>query len=898
MKSSLLIALFLAAAALAATEGATCTTRTAISSATVAEEQSVQTPASTAYPTPTPAPSPTRTAVQALSPGSAPTPTPSLSSLEKVINDRISSGNGINVSLPKVYDDTLLQQMLEGAEARLASMQVLNQAGVSGAIGSVSGATQQISSFGLNLQGIMPQIATTTNGPTSSTSVTSAIPGQTNPIQGGTTTVTTNTLPNQSVVTTVVPPAPATAPAPSTSLPSTYSVSASSVLNEQMQLTSEIAGLRLLLEGSLTDRYVTTNYGTFVRPKTTLGFNITLDPGKQYKDAVAVVEVVVSSPPGVSGDDIRPAITALLPREKTYNVAAINDRSTSIGAGVVTQVFGVSGSWLGGRKTYYLVKDQDTLAMPFKVDDPAQVGFDWEFKPVLGRSYVDTQSRDNFVQVAFPTFPDTTEFGTVTVSTYWRRYDRDKGVTKEVIPNSLRVVCTCAPIKKPSLLSNSRVFNVANVQDLGGGQMLVNLGESFLKGTYVRIGSSVITQGPNLSLEDKRMRFIAPISDLATKRVFLVARDGAEIPLEIGSSALPCNQGLKVKDVDIKTADAANSLVKIKINDSCFIESFNGTTRVEVPPLLIVVGGKVFGHKDAPIQRDAKSNTLAALIPTSLLMANPEIIVETLFHNDRYRDTYDVHDKFQQQGGLTDYMLGQSERLVLIGQREANAKPQDIEADDPPPTQAGSASPKRTKPTLTKAKTTKPGPAAVKKTAGSSASARASKSQSNYEFLLYGNRLDHVKVLAPDGVNLTPIGGRTEDGATLARLELSPGQVKTQKYLVLQRCDDRPFLVQIPDITPSAPGGSPDLKPAERLTVGADQIVVNGDIKDLTKVTFNGKQIALEKDGDGKSVTLKGLSAGGVTATATIKTLIFWFGDKKVEVKIEVVTAKVETVGK
>jgi hypothetical protein len=311
----------------------------------------------------------------------------------------------------------------------------------------------------------------------------------------------------------------------------------------------------------------------------------------------------------------------------------------------------------------------------------------------------------------------------------------------------------------------------------------------------------------------------------------------------------------------------------------------------------MVVGSKVFGHKDAPIQRDAKCNTLTALIPTSLLMANPEITVETLFHNDNYHYTKDIHDKFQQHGGLNDYMLGQSERLVLLGQREEKPKQQDIEADDPPPTQGKLTKRNLTKPKLTRRKLAKPNPAEAKKAKPPSAGAGREKPQPIYEFLLFGNRLDGATILEPKGVGLEYIGG-AGDRATLAKLELTGDQVKTRKYIVLKHENDRPFLVQIPAIDPSAAGGSSDLKPAERLTIGADQIVVSGDIKDLTKVTFNGSPIALIKGDDGKSVTLKGLSTSGVTATTGTKTLVFWFGDKQVEVKVEVVTAKLETVAK
>src|SRR5687768_12964138 len=73
--------------------------------------------------------------------------------MEKKIEERDKGLNGIQVGEPKVYDDSLLQQMLNSAQARLAAIQLLDQSGVVAKIGAVTGASQQISSFGLNVQG-------------------------------------------------------------------------------------------------------------------------------------------------------------------------------------------------------------------------------------------------------------------------------------------------------------------------------------------------------------------------------------------------------------------------------------------------------------------------------------------------------------------------------------------------------------------------------------------------------------------------------------------------------------------------------------------------------------------------------------------------------------------------
>ena len=123
-----------------------------------------------------------------------------------------------------------------------------------------------------------------------------------------------------------------------------------------MQLTYEIANYNLLIGGPLNDHVTRVRRSngqlwTMDKPHLTLGFPIAINPDKRFKDAVAVVEVEVETLPDALNDE-PPSISALLPREKTYNVAAIKDHSGQIGAGVVTQVAGVSGSYLFGRKTF------------------------------------------------------------------------------------------------------------------------------------------------------------------------------------------------------------------------------------------------------------------------------------------------------------------------------------------------------------------------------------------------------------------------------------------------------------------------------------------------------------------------------------------------------------------
>lgn len=786
------------------------------------------------------------------SPTPSPTSTPVIkrpeipSESEDSVNTRNRNSNGIEVGEPKVYDDTVLQQMLQSAEAKLAAMQVLDQGALATKLGSVTGASQQTSSVGLNIMGpSVPQTVTTANAPTGSTVTTQG--------QSGISTVTTNALPVSGVVSTLgqMNPPTATAPAPTTSMPSSFSVSSSSILGEQMQLTYEIANLRLLLEGSLTDRWDKSKKN--VKPRVTIGFPIALAADKRYKDAVAVVEIELQNQSNTNEQLGKPAIAALLPREKTYNVAAISDKSTSIGGGVATQLLGGSVSWLRGRKTYYLVQDQDTLASVFTPASAESLGFLWQFRPVLGQRYIRSQMTQTFVQVTFDKPASTDVFGFACVRTYWRKYDRSKSILGEVIPGSLKNCTALASIPGYRLVpeANEIPLNTSHLEDQSNGQMIVNVPGSYLSGTAIRIGPAILSQGsPNFTANQQTIRFAASVSDLATKKVTMVGRDGNEIPLLMARQN--CDKALNVEpaDVQIHTFDQSNSLVTVRVNDPCFLDTTN-------PPLLFVLGARVFGYGDAPIERHKDDQNrvgyLTALVPNSVLLAAPELIVKALFQDKKYEARVALSEIIRQAETIrtqdSDFLFSQTERLVFIGQDPQTSK---------------------------------------------------------YEFLLYGNRLTNAVVLRPEcsvaelnGAKVcVPLGrvGRDEDVDSLRRIELSAAQLNTQKYLMLQRSDERPFTIQIPSL--DSKDLNTDFKPTERVTVGTDEVAISGEVKDLTRVTFNGNPVSAQKAADNKSVTLKGLNVAGITTTATTKIVVFWFNEKKAEVKIEVINSKIETVPK
>lgn len=584
----------------------------------------------------------------------------SASTPEQDIERRRHNEKGISVDDPKVYDDSLLQQMLQAAEAKLGAMQVLDQAGVASRIGALSGATQRVSAVGVNLQTpSVPGVTTTDKGETGTTVTTTTRAENAGVKSSSDVTAQTTGAAAQDVVTTApafAPPAMLT-PAASTTLPTTIGISASDALNEQMQLTYEIANLRLLLEGALSDHVMVVEGKPYVKPRTTLGFPITIDADKRFKGAVAIVEVEIDPAGGFQSQNT--TITALLPREKTYNVAAITDSTTSIGAGVATSVVGISGSWLRGHKTYFVTQDQDTVASTFTPSDRRGVGFRWQFRPVLGKASVRSGLKQTFVQLAFPHPLDADVFGTARIRTYWVKYDEKKGTLGEIVKDSLREQ-RLSTITRGTLATNPIEFNNASLQDLGGGQMMVTVQGRFLTGTYIRIGSTILREGaPNTLFEHFGIKFTASIADLANKDVAIVARDGREQRLTTSAMRVT-DDGRVIEAILPKTVEPAvtglddgNVLLTVDVDEV--------VARVAPPPLLIV-GGRVFGYSDAPVERQGMRMT--AVMPASLVLANPNVTVTHLFAAKPVPPA-----KIDGLGRLS-----RSERLVLLEQGKDSSR--------------------------------------------------------------------------------------------------------------------------------------------------------------------------------------------------------------------------------
>ncbi len=490
--------------------------------------------------------------------------------------------------------------------------------------------------------GTNPNTVSTVGGTTSSQNQTTTT-GTNNVQVTGPSTQLTTTANNQTVTTgpslqTVTTQAATTPTVPTITpstlaLPSSYSPGASAILNEQLELTYEITGYELLLEGALSDHYarVLRTDGSVeqrVRPRATIGVPITISPGKSDREAVAEVILEVSADPQ---SHETPIVTAILPRDKTYNVASITDKSVSIGGAVATQVISLGASALWGHKSYFVVQDQDTVALQFPTSESRVARFGWQIRPVLGQKVVTSGMRNCFVQLAFADRENVPVYGQVRVTTVWKKYDTKRGIVLGEIPGTRVESAQTFDIPRFQL---TPVLGPVSYEDNADGTVTVavgSLGGAFLDGTFAKVGGLTFVPGINGTVQDPSgIRFALPAILLATHNGYVVDRSG-----EATEIVDPPVQGLKVAEClgigAITTSPAGAGLTKltipIAITDSQTCKPGGSVT--EGKDLVAVVGNQVFGLRNLPFF-SATKDAISFMVPTGLLQNSRHVTVKRL----------------------------------------------------------------------------------------------------------------------------------------------------------------------------------------------------------------------------------------------------------------------------
>jgi hypothetical protein len=249
--------------------------------------------------------------------------------------------------------------------------------------------------------------------------------------------------------------------------------------------------------------------------------------------------------------------------------------------------------------------------------------------------------------------------------------------------------------------------------------------------------------------------------------------------------------------------------------------------------LLLEIGGKVFGLKDAPVRREevATGAIITATVPTALLVTNPRVRVFVPFWSDVDGNGAHCYDA---TFSLANYFSPDSttERLVLVS----------VDADG------------------------------------------------NAVYLLYGSGLENAKLLVPEQDASLEALDKISSGR-IRVLRIKKSALQTTKKVVLQKADaQRPLLLDLPDAKPAPPKvsvDSPVIQNTNELDVSAEQAA------DISAVKLDDKKLQW-KPVDKGTIHLFNLKADGVTSEQKSREITLEYKNGvKATLKFEVVAARI-----
>jgi hypothetical protein len=600
--------------------------------------------------------------------------------------------NGIVVGQTKLFDERSLALMLQSVQARLANRDFFDQGSIAAAIGKMQGARLDTSSFGLNLTTTpLPGIATTTNTGTTTT-LTDIVTQPTSPANQPTPfpgiVTTTNAVTPNTVTQTITQPSVTSAAAtlaPQTSaiaFQPPFGLAPQTLLAQQLELTHDLENYRMLLEGSLTDRIInargfgsdgaTVNY-VGPRVRAVAGFQISIDSLKQYENAVAEVEITVTTvnPPDPGGPN-PPSVVMLLPQENNYNVATVTKNSNQFGFGVAIQPINLGVAMQNQKETLYLVQDTDTIAFqrerPKSISaapDPKSVTLGWQFRPVLGQKTVKAGQRQVFAVLALPIADGFGYEATVEAHTHWRRYNSRNKSVGEVINGSASTQDLTNLVIPATFVNGEPLQPVplsVKSMDVGQGNVLVTVaGSYFLHGTAIVIGDQIIDNAEKgLFLQGERdFRWLVSGRRLAfVDDPFIAGRFGSPVELRDPILANPVDAfllgRLTISNVTVTPQDAQNSELVATVVHTVPAPPAPGGMAVPPPQenLVLLVGEKTYGFSDAPLRATSMTGVAAGgatarrtyqlevVVPTRLLQVAGKVVVKRLFFGPRFRAEY------------------------------------------------------------------------------------------------------------------------------------------------------------------------------------------------------------------------------------------------------------------
>lgn len=497
-----------------------------------------------------------------------------------------SQPNGISVGKPKVFDNRTLTLMLESLSQTLQgiqSQQFADQKALADALTAIQGSSSTDVNSAFSILGAATPA--TDNTVTHNTGLVN---------DTGTSLPDTITTIAKTTQASTVPVAPTlTDPTPFTGFTPKFGTSAGDLLSDSVNLNYQIFNLRMILERSLSDRLIDDG----ARMQAVLGFNVTIDPPRTAVDSVAVVEITIES------DKADLALVALMPQEKTYNAATLSTKSNAFGGSAMVNMIQVGVNTRRRAQTFYLYRDNDTIAYERMGSRDNELVFGWMFRPVLGRRAVSPGFRQLFAVAALPG-PDCQDEKKcpaqslkAKVRTFWKKYDGDTltsfesadakraarfryaatfGLTRPEIFQSRYVnerTYGNIPVKTTTAYETQLGPKVSSVtwSPVGAKHALITAkGENFFTGTKVVLGDKTYTAAEGLVLKSNdSFELIAPMDALSTATPVISGRYGTAVQL-LANDPVPQSLGAFIDGAEIRPPIAGMQTINIHLRSRAF----------------------------------------------------------------------------------------------------------------------------------------------------------------------------------------------------------------------------------------------------------------------------------------------------------------------------------------
>jgi len=556
----------------------------------------------------------------------------------KVIpQNSLPAGASIAVGHPEVFDNAQLQTSLDTLRGQLAGLGIVDTSTLTGALGAVQGTSLSQTNFSAQLVG------------RATPSVTSVVPSISAPaVQDKSDTVTT-TRASQTPAVPAAASAPAAPTLPAVTSDAIGLIEKQMQLESQLQGYELLLGgsdfARYTISGLAKDRVVIgfpitisaqDQHKNMAAEVEFTYFPPNANQFKDYRDCTqealhgraAPQENRFSIGDGTNAQsacreqEATPTIINILPTERSYNVVGVSSKSTSFGAAAIVGTVSLGAAGGSSKQTQYLLAQQDTVALQGEgtavcaagptqvppitvgtqpgpgetivydpldvehcVDGSRGVRFKWQFRPVLGESFVRPGRRVTFVQLAIPNVrrPYPNYGGIIYVRKTWKPIDTDTGVVKEASPATPEPTDTPGPVFSMKYVLghtfiSSEVSSVA-ISDLGSGSVLLSLRGTYLTGARVRIAGTILdTSSPGFIADYNSLQFVTTVQALAQAGATLISSEGVESPInissvckswdEIGECVLDAAQNsgkLEITRVSVSPVSDSSSLIRVEL---------------------------------------------------------------------------------------------------------------------------------------------------------------------------------------------------------------------------------------------------------------------------------------------------------------------------------------------